>query len=97
MRSWITEGGWEYNRGTEKEGGERWKKAGVLDCKGVRWFGGGRGVLAYPPFSVDVAALCGPPRTDTPANESNLVSTSQGNSVSTSRRSAEQSTPPLIF
>lgn len=43
MRSWITEGGWEYNRGTEKEGGERWKKAGVLDCKGVRWFGGGRG------------------------------------------------------
>lgn len=58
---------------------------------------GGRGVLEYPPFSVDVAALCGPPRTDTPANESNLVSTSQRNSVSMSLRSAEQSTPPLIF
>lgn len=57
----------------------------------------GGGVSVYPPFSVDVAALCGPPRTDTPANESNLVSTSQRNSVSTSLHSPEQSTPPLIF
>lgn len=69
----------------------------VREYAGLEGGGGGEGVLAYPPFSVDVAALCGPPRTDTPANESNLVSTSQGNSVSTSRRSAEQSTPPLIF
>lgn len=29
--------------------------------------GGGGGVLAYPAFSVDVAALCGPPHTDTPS------------------------------
>lgn len=57
----------------------------------------GRGVSVYPPISVDVAALCGPSHTDTPANESNLVSTSQKNSVSTSLRSPEQSTPPLIF
>lgn len=57
----------------------------------------GGGLSVYPPFSVDVAALCGPPRTDTPANESNLVSTSQRNSVSTSLHSPEQSTPPLIF
>lgn len=57
----------------------------------------GGGGLAYPAFSVDVASLCGPPHTDTPANESNLVSTSQKNSVSTSLCSPEQSTPPLIF
>lgn len=61
-----------------------------------RGYGGGGGV-AYPAFSVDVAALCGPPHTDTPANESDLVSTSQKNSVSTSLCSPEQSTPPLIF
>lgn len=53
--------------------------------------------VAYPPFSVDVAALCGPPYTDTPANESDLVSISQKNSISTSLCSSEQSTPPLIF
>lgn len=77
------------------EGGERQKEC----TEDLDWKGGmvvGRGV-AYPAFSVDVAALCGPPHTDTPANESDLVSTSQKNSVSTSLCSPEQSTPPLIF
>lgn len=67
---------------------------GRLDWKGVWRLRGG---VAYPAISVDVAALCGPPHTDTPANESDLVSTSQKNSVSTSLCSPEQSTPPLIF
>lgn len=58
---------------------------------GGGWPGG------YPAFSVDVAALCGPPHTDNPANESDLVSTSQKNSISTSLCSPEQSIPPLIF
>ncbi len=53
--------------------------------------------VPYPAFSVDVAALYGPPHTDTPANESDLVSTIQKNSVSSSLCSPEQSTPPLIF
>lgn len=56
---------------------------GGLDWKGVGcwcwwWWGGvASATAAYPPFSVDVSALCGPPHTDTPANESDLVSTSQ--------------------
>lgn len=66
---------------------------GGLDWKGGMVVGG----VAYSAFSVDVAALCGPPHTDTPANESNLVSTSQKNSVSVSLCLPEQSTPPLIF
>lgn len=33
--------------------------------------------MAYPPFSVDMAALCGPSYTDTSANESDLVSQSE--------------------
>ncbi len=57
--------------GNEGEGGKRRRECtGGLDLKGVWWLGG----VAYPAFSVDVAALCGPPHTDTPANESDLVS-----------------------
>ena len=62
----------------------------------VRGSGGGGGV-AYPAFSVDVAALCGPPRTDTPANESDLVSTSQKNSVSVLARTKHTSINILAF
>lgn len=85
----------DNDRKTEGEGQRQKKCTGGLDWKRVRevW---GRGVT-YPAFSVDVAALCGPPHTDTPANESDLVSTSQKNSVSMSLCSPEQSTPPLIF
>lgn len=61
-----------------------------------RGYSGWRGV-AQPAFSVDVAALCGPPYTDNPTNESDLVSTSQKNSISTSLCSPEQSISALIF
>lgn len=60
----------------------------------------GRGMIGgwpTPPLSVDMAALCGPPYTDTSTNESDLVSISQKNSISTSRCSPEQSTAALIF
>lgn len=53
--------------------------------------------VACPAFSVDVAGLCGPPYTDTLANESDLVSISQENSISTSLCLPEQSTATLIF
>lgn len=78
----------------EEEGGER---DSVSAWEGLIGRGYGGWGVAYPAFSVDVAGLCGPPYTDTPANESDLVSISQKNSISTSLCSPEQSTPPLIF
>lgn len=53
--------------------------------------------VACPAFSVDAAGLCGPPYTDTLANESDLVSISQENSISMSLCLVEQSTATLIF
>lgn len=68
---------------------------GGLDWKWVGWcVCVCRGAEGYPAFLVDVAALCGPPHTDTAANESDLVSPSLKIYVSAL---AEQSTPPLIF
>lgn len=65
---------------------------GGLDWKGFVGWG-----VACPAFSVDAAGLCGPPYTDTLANESDLVSISQENSISMSLCLPEQSTATLIF
>lgn len=77
----------------EEEGGDHQRECmGGLDWKGFVGWG-----VACPTFSVDAAGLCGPPYTDTLANESDLVSISQENSISMSLCLPEQSTATLIF